>query len=158
MPGTTSLTPRAIAEIAHELRSPLGGIEAMVEMLAASSLDAEQARMIGALKASVAHLRAIADGVLGGDVHRPAVAPSRPLGEVLAAFELVSAARARAAGLEFRLAVTDEAITSWRAVPHTTPGGERHYSTLARVTAAAPRCAADRPNRSRPTIQIDAPR
>lgn len=110
MPGTTSLTPRAIAEIAHELRSPLGGIEAMVEMLASSPLDAEQMRMIGALKASVTHLRAIADGVLGGDVHRPAVAPSRPLGDVLSAFELASAARARAAGLAFRLVVTDEAL------------------------------------------------
>lgn len=112
MPGTTTLTPRAIAEIAHELRSPLGGIEAMVEMLAASPLDADQARMIGALKASVAHLRAIADGVLGGDVHRPARTPSRPLDEVLAAFEQASAARACAAGLEFRLVVADDSVRS----------------------------------------------
>lgn len=110
MPGTAPLTPRAIAEIAHELRSPLGGIEAMVEMLAASPLDANQARMIGALKASVAHLRAIADGVLGGDVHRPAGTQSRPLGEVLAVFELASAARAQAAGLTFRLVVTDDSV------------------------------------------------
>lgn len=112
MPGTTTLTPRAIAEIAHELRSPLGGIEAMVEMLEASPLDADQARMIGALKASVAHLRAIADGVLGGDVHRPTGAPGRPLGEVLGAFELASAARAQAAGLTFRLVVTDDSVRS----------------------------------------------
>lgn len=110
MPGTTPLTPRAIAEIAHELRSPLGGIEAMVEMLAASPLDADQVRMIGALKASVAHLRVIADGVLGGNGHRPAGMPSRPLGEVLAAFELASAARAQAAGLTFRLVVADDSV------------------------------------------------
>lgn len=112
MSGTTTLTPRAIAEIAHELRSPLGGIEAMVEMLAAGPLDADQARMIGALKASVAHLRAIADGVLGGNIHRPAGTASRPLGEVLAAFEQASTARAHAAGLEFRLVVTDESVLS----------------------------------------------
>jgi len=110
MPGTTTLTPRAIAEIAHELRSPLGGIEAMVEMLAASPLDADQARMIEALKASVAHLRAIADGVLGDKADCQPTARSRPLGDVLAAFELASTARARAAGLDFRLVVSDDAL------------------------------------------------
>lgn len=117
MPGSTPLTPREITEIAHELRSPLGGIEAMVEMLEASTLDAEQGRIVEALKASVAHLRSIADGVLGGEGRRPPEARNRPLEEVLAAFDLAARARAHAAGLSFRLAVQDDALRSALIAP-----------------------------------------
>ncbi len=64
MPPSDQTNSALLSELAHELRAPLGGIDAMVEMLEASGLDAEQMRMVEALKASHAHLRAIANRIL----------------------------------------------------------------------------------------------
>lgn len=119
MHGKRDISSREIAEIAHELRSPLGGIEAMTEMLEASRLDADQRRMIEALKASVAHLRGIADGVLGvesattagaGNSGQAGDGHSQALGTLLAQMEIACIARARAKGLAFSLKGTSEAI------------------------------------------------
>ncbi len=115
MPGPIELLPSRITEIAHELRSPLGGIEAMICLLEATPLDPDQARIIAALKASVGHLRSIADEVLDGAKPKPrdpdgpmdasaaSTGSDAPLGEFLAVFETVCRARAAARGLEFRL-------------------------------------------------------
>lgn len=107
------ITAQQIREIAHELRAPLGGIEAMVEMLEGSALDADQARMVVALKASAAHLRSIAGAVLGASGRNdsaPAPAARRPLGVVLAEIEVAAQARARSRGLTFTLHGADEAM------------------------------------------------
>jgi len=61
----SALTPDALADLAHELRSPLGGIEAMVELLAESVGRDRQDEVIDGLKAAAAHLRAVAAGLLG---------------------------------------------------------------------------------------------
>ncbi|OYU46932.1 MAG: hypothetical protein CFE31_19000 [Rhizobiales bacterium PAR1] len=113
MSASDSLTARQIREIAHELRAPLGGIEAMVEMLEGSALDADQARMVVALKASVAHLRGIAGAVLGApgwNEAAPASAARRPLGAVLAEIEAAGQARARSKGLSFAIHGADETL------------------------------------------------
>lgn len=65
MPPFDQTSPLPLSELAHELRAPLGGIDAMVEMLEASGLSVEQGRIVEALKASHAHLRAIANRILG---------------------------------------------------------------------------------------------
>lgn len=113
MSASDSLTARQIREIAHELRAPLGGIEAMVEMLESSALDADQAQMVVALKASVAHLRGIAGAVLGAPGRNdaaPAPVARRPLGAVLAEIEASGQARARSKGLSFAIHGADEAL------------------------------------------------
>lgn len=101
MPGKPVLSQVRLREFAHELRAPLGGIEAMVEMLAASGLTPEQARIVGALNASLAHLRDIAGLILGGSEPKARREPGE--GDFLADFELASQARAKTKGLAFRL-------------------------------------------------------
>ena len=112
MPVARDISSGEIAEIAHELRSPLGGIEAMVEMLEASRLDAEQRRMIAALKASVTHLRGIADGVLGAEKAKVSSADCTwiVLGELLGEIEFACLARAQTKGLSFSLTVETAGI------------------------------------------------
>lgn len=118
MPGTKILSSREIAEVAHELRAPLGGIEAMVEMLEASELDAGQMRVVSALKASVAHLRGLADRILDApktpDISDTAsAAPDAgwsDLETLLGALETACHARANAKSMDFRLDVADHSI------------------------------------------------
>jgi CheY-like chemotaxis protein len=54
----------AVAEIAHELRSPLGGIEAMASLLRQTGLTGEQMRLVDGLCAAAGHLRAVASDIL----------------------------------------------------------------------------------------------
>ncbi|MFY8113584.1 MAG: histidine kinase dimerization/phospho-acceptor domain-containing protein [Rhabdaerophilum sp.] len=65
MSALPSYTPREMAEIAHELRAPLGGLQAMIEVLAETELDEEQSQILEALGASALHLRQIANRLLG---------------------------------------------------------------------------------------------
>lgn len=51
-------------EVAHELRSPLGGIDSMIELLSRSQLDDTQKRLVEGLKSASRHLRAVAQGVI----------------------------------------------------------------------------------------------
>lgn len=107
MPPSDTTNPASLSELAHELRAPLGGIDAMVEMLEASGLDAVQAGIVEALKASHAHLRAIANRILvepGGANATSAADLSelRPtLSDFLASFLPSVQARCEAKGLEF---------------------------------------------------------
>ena len=77
MSALVSSSPLEMAEIAHELRAPLGGLQAMIEVLAETELDEEQSQILEALGASALHLRQIANRLLGdNDPAAPAV-PAR---------------------------------------------------------------------------------
>jgi CheY-like chemotaxis protein len=93
-----------MADLLHELRAPLGGIEAMAELLAGSAVNPEQARIIASLQASAAHLRAIADHGLGAA--REPAGPMR-LEDLISAIAVSGEARARLRGLGFVLCRSD---------------------------------------------------
>lgn len=109
MPFTKPISAPEIAEIVHELRSPLGGIEAMATLLAQSPLNSEQMRLVEALKASAAHLRQVAGRVLSPEAMKRDEA-ARPLRAVLAEIVPSFEARALAAGLSFRLVVAEDGL------------------------------------------------
>ncbi len=54
----------ALAETAHDLRAPLGGIEAMAQLLRDTALSPDQERMVTGLLAAAAHLRAVASDII----------------------------------------------------------------------------------------------
>lgn len=58
--------PARIAEVAHELRAPLGGVRAMAELLATGPLNDQQMRLVVGLLAAADHLQAISDDLLSG--------------------------------------------------------------------------------------------
>lgn len=99
MPNVPLLSRHEIAEIAHELRSPLGGFEAMLELLARTPLSAEQQRLVQALEASASHLRGILARVL--PAHQGEGGDPLALGPLLGAIGASAAARAAARGLGF---------------------------------------------------------
>ena len=101
------------AEVAHELRSPLGGVEAMAALLAETALSADQRRLVDGLLAAAAHLRAVADDILeaGAAGERPVFAETPlDLAGFLAPLATAAAARAQAKGLSFSARI-DERIT-----------------------------------------------
>lgn len=117
MSDSHPLSAETIREFAHEVRAPLGGIEAMVEMLESTTLDEGQMRMVAALKASVGHLRVLANGVLangapGEPVSATATGGRQPLGKLLGEIAVSAEARARAKGLTFCLSGPDEALSA----------------------------------------------
>jgi two-component system, sensor histidine kinase len=116
------LAPGALAEVAHELRAPLGGIEAMAQLLLETELSPDQRRMVEGLQSAAAHLRAVASDVIDQARGRPAAHP----GDVAQRFSLrvlvdgVSAAadaRARVKGLTFGVAMDEAAATDLHGDP-----------------------------------------
>ncbi|MCA3599573.1 MAG: hypothetical protein IOC58_01480, partial [Methylobacterium sp.] len=101
MSSTPVLSPQAIREIAHELRSPLGGFEAMLDLLAATPLSPDQARLVEALEASAQHLRAILARALPPHAGETREAPR--LGALIEAIAASASARAEKKGLVFAL-------------------------------------------------------
>jgi CheY-like chemotaxis protein len=100
----------ALAEVAHELRAPLGGIEAMAELLAAGDLDAEQRRLVAGLTAAARHLRDVAGEIIEqARGHRPAdpciAAGAFSLRTLADSVATAAEARARAKSLAFALDV-----------------------------------------------------
>ena len=91
---------RSMRELVHELRSPLGGLEAMAEMLATTPLSPDQRRMVEALRASAAHLRAVADRTLGGNSAKRATVPAM-IGDLIAAVADAATARSLAKDVSF---------------------------------------------------------
>jgi two-component system, sensor histidine kinase len=75
----------SLADLAHELRTPLGGIEAMADLLSAAS-PGEQKRLIAGLKAAAAHLRALASHIIDGQGAPDAIYQTEPAPVNLAAF------------------------------------------------------------------------
>jgi two-component system, sensor histidine kinase len=57
-----------LADLAHELRTPLGGVDAIADLLLASATSVEQRKLIHALKAASSHLRAVAAHLIDGEV------------------------------------------------------------------------------------------
>jgi len=106
MPAPPNLSRHEIAEIAHELRSPLGGFEAMLDLLARTPLSEEQQRLVHALEASAAHLRGILARVL--PAHQGEDVNPLTLGPLLGAIAASAAARAAARGLDFQCHVDPE--------------------------------------------------
>jgi CheY-like chemotaxis protein/anti-sigma regulatory factor (Ser/Thr protein kinase) len=94
-----------LAEVVHELRSPLGGIDAMAELLVNTELTGDQRRLVDALRAASLHLRAIADDVLDRTaIGRNAFKwneKSFNLPDMLAQIAVAAEARAAAKGLWF---------------------------------------------------------
>lgn len=107
------MTAERLAEVAHELRTPLGGIEAMAALLAQGVLSESQRHAVEALQASVAHLRQIAGEIL--DDHRAAstsagvgVAPrTLDLAAFLAPIATAARLRAAARGVTFSLRISE---------------------------------------------------
>jgi two-component system, sensor histidine kinase len=87
-----------VAAILHDLRAPLGGIDAMAELLSRTRLDPEQDRLVSALVAASQHLRSVADGVLGASI---APAPALTLSDQLRAIADAARGRAIVKGLNF---------------------------------------------------------
>jgi CheY-like chemotaxis protein len=117
VPGDSAEPAAAAArmlEVAHELRSPLGGIDSMIELLSRSQLDDTQKRLVEGLKSASRHLRAVAQGVI--DPVRPnlpdvAVAPPdveprfHELRALLNEISVSADARAALADLRFEIRV-----------------------------------------------------
>ena len=53
-----------LASISHEIRTPLGGVLGMIDVLASSTLDANQRTYLSSLKKSARNLRSLIDDVL----------------------------------------------------------------------------------------------
>lgn len=103
MPNPPNLSRHEIAEIVHELRSPLGGFEAMLELLARTPLSPEQHQLVDALEASAQHLRGVLGRVL--PAHEGESAGATRLGPLLGAIAASAAARASARGLGFQFEI-----------------------------------------------------
>jgi two-component system, sensor histidine kinase len=67
--GKAKMSDRAdlVADFAHELRTPLGGIDAIADLLLIGATSLEQRKLIHALKAASDHLRAVASHVIDGE-------------------------------------------------------------------------------------------
>jgi CheY-like chemotaxis protein len=113
-----------LAEVLHELRSPLGGIDAMAEILSATDLSVEQSRLVQGLIAASKHLRAIADEVLDqqsiknkGNLWQD---QKFSLKEMLQAISVSAEARASAKGIWFSLNaennLPDDVISDQRCI------------------------------------------
>lgn len=117
--GEAGLSSAVLAEIAHELRTPLGGIEAMAALLCDADLsEAQQREAAEALLASVAHLRQVAGAILRDHRAQARQASERPvasapaegtvhLGQLLALVAVAARARAADQGLAFTLRVAE---------------------------------------------------
>ncbi len=97
----------AVAEIAHELRSPLGGIEAMASLLRQTGLSTEQLRLVDGLCAAAQHLRAVASDILdessGQAGHLACEEKALDLRSFVDSLAISVEARAMAKGLSFDL-------------------------------------------------------
>jgi two-component system, sensor histidine kinase len=123
-----SLTQAAVAEVAHELRAPLGGIEAMIALLADTELAEPQRRMVQALAASASHLRKVATTILDDHSSRARHGMVGPrdreaedrveIGPVLSDLEFLAQARALRQKLTFSVRLGDS-IPAGLLVPGT---------------------------------------
>lgn len=109
LPDDADEADRRIAVCAHELRTPIGGMLALTELLLASDLDEAQRRHAGALRETAGHLLAVADTILETARSEDAAsAPSRfDLRDVLRAAAIPLVARGRAKGVAVRVEVAD---------------------------------------------------
>lgn len=90
-----------IAVAAHEIRTPIGGILALADLILAEDLTEAARGHVNALKSSAEHLFGIASGLIGG--RAPAEAEPLSLDHFLARVAPPIAARAAAKSLGFRV-------------------------------------------------------
>lgn len=110
-----TLADEKIAEIAHELRAPLGGIRAMAELLMATGLDPAQRRLVTGLLAAGDHLNQVASDILDGaaldadalrlNIRKIALRP------LLDAIATAATSRAQVLGLRFELTIAGDVPT-----------------------------------------------
>jgi CheY-like chemotaxis protein len=116
-PPQTSATEAALAAFAHEVRTPLTGILALSELLAASDLPERERGWAAAVKSAAEHLAQLTTLVVGGSkaANRPPAVrrePMRPrvLAEILAA-ALTARAETKGLAAEIRIgALPDVAV------------------------------------------------
>lgn len=96
--GETLAAAERVADLAHELRSPLGGIESMIALLGESKAASEQDALIAGLRSAAAHLRTVANRLLRQDAR---AAESVVVSDALAFFSVSARARARAGNMVF---------------------------------------------------------
>lgn len=102
------LSAEQIADIAHELRSPLGGVEAMIDLLDATRLDEHQERLVRALRQAATHLRAVANDLIDSPGEIARHGDNRgAISVCLEAFAVASESRATARGARFRLELSE---------------------------------------------------
>jgi CheY-like chemotaxis protein len=109
MTATASLAPESdaddrIAVAAHEIRTPLGGILALADLLLAEDHSAGARGHASALKASAEHLFDVATSLLGGDARQERTAEVR-LSEFVARVATPIAARSTLKGVAFQAVV-----------------------------------------------------
>jgi two-component system, sensor histidine kinase len=114
-PRRTSATEAALAAFAHEVRTPLTGILALSELLAASDLPERERGWAAAVKSAAEHLAQLTTLVVGGSKaakRAPALRrePLRPrvLAEILAA-TLTARAETKGLATEIRIGALPEA-------------------------------------------------
>lgn len=90
-----------IAVAAHEIRTPIGGILALADLILAEDLTEAARGHVNALKSSAEHLFDIASGLIGGAA--PAGAAALSLDQFMARVAPPIAARAAMKGLAFRV-------------------------------------------------------
>ena len=105
-PAARAPIAASTAEAAHDLRAPLGGVNAMAQLLAQTPLNSEQRKLVDALIASARHLNDVASTIL--DDFRASETPGGAF-DLSAFLESVAApARARAARQKIAFTLSDE--------------------------------------------------
>jgi CheY-like chemotaxis protein len=108
-----------LAEVTHELRAPLGGIEAMAQLLAETDLTPDQRRLVEGLLAAAGHLRSVATDILDGSAlragHLSFEEAPMDLRRLVADIAISAEARTRAKGLAFALEIDDTIAESVQA-------------------------------------------
>lgn len=94
------------ADMAHELRSPLGGIESMLAALSQTAARSDQETLIAGLKAAAAHLRNVADQML--KPHERSNGDMTPVVDAVKLFTVSAKSRAAVAGVPFRVEIAPE--------------------------------------------------
>lgn len=98
--GVEAMSIDRVADMAHELRSPLGGIESMISLLGQSRSPGDQDALIAGLRSAAAHLRTVANAMLKPD-ELPG-SQSVSVADAIKFFSVAAGSRARAAGIAYR--------------------------------------------------------
>lgn len=109
----------ALAEVTHELRAPLGGIEAMAQLLTETDLTPNQRQLVDGLVAAAGHLRSIATDILDESAllagHLSFQESPLDLRRLIADIAVSAEARAKTKGLSFALDIDENIGDSMQA-------------------------------------------
>jgi len=103
-----SAAERVVAELAHDIRTPLTGILALAELLAASELGEREREWVAALKNSAEHLSALTTLIVDAAKNARDIAVRQQPFDPRALAQAVAAgmaARAQGAGLAFKASI-----------------------------------------------------